>query len=1397
MKNLFRSGEKRRRLNVTSSNDDDTVVDLCFAVRADDEDDMGPATIVLTQNGTISRINSSGEVIWTRNLQELDDSCAAGGWFNLAYVDPELVCLSKHGAMVTVAPSTGEPELVGVFDYGVEAASWSPDGEILLMVTSAAADEDDDDDDSKTKSVLMTMNSQFEVIAEITIPTYVASTAADNARVSVAWRPDGTLCAMSAIDADDNVRKVRLYKRETLTLHAIGRSEDASGVIVKNVQDSGLSWANPGCSQLLAAVQRKGKKTHQVVFFESNGLRHREFVLREAPSTTVTSLTWNVSSDLLAVALREDGGTDKVQLWHRCNYHWYMKQEIRYPDQSIQTVKFNEERAYEFYVVLKGMEWREYQVRWNPSTTLASSEGCPAFVVDGCSLNITPLDKALIPPPMFMKTLVMDFPISDICFSRGNLNNGSLILQLSNGDLVFLSRGEGAANYHAVKVFWNDTMDIDIDYKSLRSFLVVGESQNRLTVVAVAPAETNVAVEKLLEIIISDIDGREASATATTATLLEDRVLEMVNWSDVGEGGLLQLSDGSLLEFELLETGVSVLPSNAEPLLEPCPWICAIKDSSPYAGPHHDSQSKMIFGLSIRSRLYFHDMMLTDSASSFFLSTSHEFLCYATNGSRCFLRFLPLKEIHSFDPLMGMDQNHLLEGYEPRSLERGARIVAVSSSQPMTVLQMPRGNLEGVYPRALVLRFVMLQIAQGQYGHAFSMMRKHKVDLNLLVDFDPWYFSEKGISVFFRQVETIDHLNLFLSGLQDWDITQSRFPVPAWLRRENLESKERSSFDFSKKVNQICRKSRSTMVEMEQTGEKEDGHFLLPVLSTFAKESPPKLDEALSMIKERALQQHPIHSKKTPMFADKAQQAIHYLAFLAEYELLFETALGMYDFEIARAVARNSQMDPKVYLPLLKRLNALPVNYAKYEVDVRLKRYGAALSNLFESSRAEETLDKFDPPEADDESFGNSFENCMSLIEKHKLHQLALQLFRLDTAKCRMILISLGESLLNDRQPEAALPVFLAADPPSIDSAKRAARASGDWRTFFSLLDTNPSGNGGPSEEAHANAMEQRRQVGRDIAKELAVKGADSDAKKKQAIHSDAAQVLLDYGDDIFGAVDMLINAQSWSEAHRLAVARNRSDLVKRCTDGAIDYAHVAIDDFRERSLTFASTTTRYNEVLILRKKNVFEEGPIADDADETGSLFSAASNMSNMSLQSGTSTTSTGSGVSSIISVKTQTTFTMTGDDEVNRHRSKFNKGKKQKTKKKKNKNRKKPGSQEELNGLVFTLKSSCPDEDYVNIIAETIRYLIRVQELTLASEVFKSYNIMRQAVSKTQSDRMEKTRAEKLEAERKSREIGQDPNEDLHILVELPTEKEVDALSCAELESSLVGFFGYLSIS
>ena len=1387
MKNLVLLGESRRKLDKPAETDDD-LASLCQV--QPQNFDSESTTVILSKAGILTKVRSEGDVLWETNLEEVEE--IGGGWFDVSFIDPELVCLSRLGAIVTVDPTTGAAELVGVFDEGLEAAAWSPDKEILLMVTSIVDDDEEEEtkEDPEINAHLMTMNASFEVLSEVRIPNYIPSSLGESSKISVCWRPDGSLCAVSSVDAEDSMRNIRIYKRETLEVHAIGRAEDASGTLVKNLQTAQISWAGTRCSQLLASVQRKGKKTHQVVFFESNGLRHREFLLRDkSPTTVVTSLNWNASSNILAVTLREESGTDKIQLWHRCNYHWYLKRELLYPNQQVQLTRFSSENPHDLLVLLSGFEWRQYEVRWDPSTVLSFQDKSLAFVVDGSSLNLTAFQKALIPPPMCANSYGMENPINDIAFCKSQHHLGATLVQTSDGSLVFLQYKEGtASSFDPTKILWGETQGIDLC--SLRSFLVVGAEEDKINVVAFQCASYNQTNDKLIEITISNISSREPRSEIIGSYELEGRLKRAVSWSDTTNGCLLQVDDGTLFEYEQSRE-TKIVPSEAEPLMEVCPWMSAIKDVTPYGDDSSDyTRPRLVFGLSSKSRLYLNDVMLAESASSFFLSLNHEFLCYATTGSRCQSRFLPLKEIHSFDPLMGLEQNYVLDGYEPRNVEQGSRVVAILPQRPQMILQMPRGNLESIYPRALVLRYLMTRIANGVYGEAFRMMRKHKVDLNLIVDLNPRGFLDGGIASFVKQVDVIDYLNLFISTLQNYDVTQARFPVPTWLRDKIKQSEESQTFDFSTKVNEICRKSRSVMLDFEKEGEKPGRYYLLPVLSTFAKENPPRLDEALSLIKDDALKENTTKMSKNPLFSENAQSSIKYLAFLAEYELLFETALGMYDFEIARAVARNSQMDPKVYLPLLKRYNTLPTYFARYEVDIRLKRYDMALKNLYESNSLNEDLECFPQYQI---SNGNSFEDCMKLINEQKLHKLGLELFRTDTDKSKAVLSALGNSLMEQRRPSTALTVYLSTEPPDMEGAMRAARSARDWRCYFSILESLESDAPTDQEEFR---IEKRRQAAREIADDIIASSISSQTKKKG--NMEASQLLLDYGDDLIGAVDCLTNAHCWSEAYRIATLHSRKDLMKKCVDSAIAFAHTSLGDFEDRVDEFGKTNTKYYEVLKLRKQNIYTQGPdaVEDDADETGSLFSAASTMSNMSLRSTSSTSSSssiGSNVSSVISVKTANTFSMTGGKSGDRHRSKFNKGKKQKKRGKKRKPRRKPGSVEELQGLVGVLKSTCPDSDYGATITETIQFLLLVQNLELARELFNAYNNMRESIEKSRLERIEKTTTEKEKATEMTRSHGTEHDLN-HILVDLPIDKVVDALSCAELDSNLSDFFDFL---
>ena len=100
-----------------------------------------------------------------------------------------------------------------------------------------------------------------------------------------------------------------------------------------------------------------------------------------------------------------------------------------------------------------------------------------------------------------------------------------------------------------------------------------------------------------------------------------------------------------------------------------------------------------------------------------------------------------------------------------RSIERGAKIVTVMPTVYSVVLQMPRGNLETVYPRALVLAAIRRSIEAEHYDEAFLACRNQRVDMNIIHDHDPDRFMA-NVEKVITQIKRIDHLDLLLSQLR-------------------------------------------------------------------------------------------------------------------------------------------------------------------------------------------------------------------------------------------------------------------------------------------------------------------------------------------------------------------------------------------------------------------------------------------------------------------------------------------------------------------------------------------------------------------------------------------------------------------------------------------------------
>ena len=97
-----------------------------------------------------------------------------------------------------------------------------------------------------------------------------------------------------------------------------------------------------------------------------------------------------------------------------------------------------------------------------------------------------------------------------------------------------------------------------------------------------------------------------------------------------------------------------------------------------------------------------------------------------------------------------------------RSVERGSRLVISVPEHTQTVLQMPRGNLEVVHPRALTLHIIKKLLDQLNYRETMDILRRERINLNLIVDHNPAKFD---VRKFVEQITDKQRVCLFLADL--------------------------------------------------------------------------------------------------------------------------------------------------------------------------------------------------------------------------------------------------------------------------------------------------------------------------------------------------------------------------------------------------------------------------------------------------------------------------------------------------------------------------------------------------------------------------------------------------------------------------------------------------------
>lgn len=880
------------------------------------------------------------------------------------FPDTSTTCLiTASGDIITIsedeysAPGEAHVEIVGTLEPSVSTARWSPDEELLTVVTgdgqvlfmsrsfdviTSTTMHSDDLKLSKHVSVgwgkketqFQGRGAKAKALRDPTIPEKVdegrLSANDDGKRCTISWRGDGAYVAVNFFSEETGERRViRVYNRDG-ELDSV--SEPVDGL------EGSLSWRPEG--NLMAGIQRFAAGHVDVVFFERNGLRHGQFTLQipqdKPEAAEDLALEWNADSTVLAVVMR-----DRVQLYTMGNYHWYLKQEISCAEYAQLAAAEQENSRW----TLPWFSWhaekpllfavaaQERAVWFEFILAIARGPMCSGMgdvaVIDGHTIKFTPFQTANVPPPMALYDIEVDYPVTDIAF----LKDGSQMAVLhQKGMHLFALEKQGPAGHRATPKLLK-TIPLD-------SF----ENKCQLQIAFSAPSQVQVLSLDDFQLQITVWDLTEELMIGEVGTGLHAVTLTSADETSVEDGAVVQDRQGNITRVSM-ETGETVL--GKFPALLPWATYTTYEDQF------------IAFGLSRNGHLYAKSRQLVKNCTSFVVTDKH--LIYTTSNH--FVKFIHLTaNVDELDvPLDDPETDERC-----RSIERGGRLVTAMPSRMSIVLQMPRGNLETIYPRAMVLAGIRQLVEEKEYGAAFTTCRTQRVDMNLLYDHRPEQFLE-NVGLFIDQVKNAADIDLFLSTLKEEDVTQTMYRnTKAGVVTATTQPVLLSTAPKASKINTICDAVLHSLKAKKNAN-------LQNIITAHVCKNPPALSDGLQVVASLMEEDETL-----------AERAVEHICFLVDVNKLYDHALSLYNLELTLLVAQQSQRDPREYLPFIQSLHKMDPLRRQFTIDDHLSFHEKALVHL--------------------RAIANTYsDEVESYIIKHQLYPSALTLYRNEPAPLRTI----------------------------------------------------------------------------------------------------------------------------------------------------------------------------------------------------------------------------------------------------------------------------------------------------------------------------------------------------------------------------------------------------------
>lgn len=490
---------------------------------------------------------------------------------------------------------------------------------------------------------------------------------------------------------------------------------------------------------------------------------------------------------------------------------------------------------------------------------------------------------------------------------------------------------------------------------------------------------------------------------------------------------------------------------------------------------HFEVKQGKCFVLTKRHSLFMDDFEVSHNATSFALTG----------------KYLVFTTLEHYLQIFDTEEREFVE---KRRVERSSKIVTAVHDDVSVVLQHARGNLESVRPRFFVKAKVRELTRNALYIDAVKLCRKDRLDMNIVFEENVADFIDR-VPEFVRSIlPQTDYLNLFLTHLSLQGVVK----------------------------NKVCRGIQQYLESIPDI--EGDESLMSSLLTALACCDPPELQVSLEKIRRV---KH-VYGKR------QADKALKYFVLLVDAKSLFREALGMYDFELSVMVAQLTQMDPREYLPFLKKFQAAKPCYQRYMIDDYLGKTQSALRNLILASVKE----------------GKSLQEVKNYVKLYALFPEAIAVFEtLEEWQCIIALKALWADEMEQRSNmlEAGLLNFQIGD---VDKASECFSRAGEWEI---LLAVSALGDG-VCEEAVISVLEEDKRY-----EEAAQCLECLNTRQRAGQHS-------------LKSLELACMACKWLTAYRLASGLEALDLLKvKVTDALSSYQRdleemrTALVRFRER----------------------------------------------------------------------------------------------------------------------------------------------------------------------------------------------------------------------------------------